>query len=131
MLAALALLAIQDGGALPPSGDARTLGASIAVVECIKMREGMASPQAFVAAVPSLRQRLAADPRLAGVAVDDAGGRGCRVSFTGTPAEADYMAVRARSAPGQLLFSQTPQPGGARLISTTLTYPTRRPAASN
>jgi hypothetical protein len=130
MLAALAVVGLQvgavaQGGAPRAPDDALTLGAGIAISQCIMMRESEASPAAFVAAVGPLRQRLAADPRLSGVTVDDAAGRGCRVSFTGTSTDADLMAARAKMAPNQLLFTRRPLPGGGERISTTLIYPTR------
>ena len=83
------------------------------------MREARPTRPDFIAGVGPLRQRLAADPRLAGVTIDDAGGQGCRVSFTGSTAQADVMAARAKMTPNQLQFTRQPQPGGGELISTT------------
>jgi hypothetical protein len=131
MLLALALLGLQ-AGAIPQGGvvrapdDRLTYGASIAITQCLFMREGQATRAGFVAGVAPLRQRLAADPRLKGVTVDDAGGTGCRVSFIGSKAEADLMAARAAAQPlNQIAFSRRPAPGGLERVSTTLTYPTR------
>lgn len=130
MLMALAMLmqagAIPQGGVVRPPDDALTYGASIAVTQCIFMREGQGTRAGFIAGVAPLRRRLSADPRLKGVTVDDAGGEGCRVSFTGTKAEADLMAARAATQPpNQIAFSRRPAPDGLERVSTTLTYPTR------
>ena len=128
MLATLALLGLQagalpQGGLMRPPDDQLTYGASIAITQCIMMREGATSRAAFIAGVAPLRRRLAADPRLAGVTVDEADGRGCRVRFTGTPADADLMGARAKMTPNQLLFSRKPTSAGGELISTILIDP--------
>ena len=128
MLAALAMFGLQ-AAVLPSAGvphapdDEVTTGASIAIVRCLEMRESQATRAGFIAGVPGLSRRLAADPRLAGVTIDNADGRGCRVSFTGSAADADLMAARAGMTPNQLLFTRRPLPTGGELISTTLIDP--------
>ena len=121
----LALAVLVQAGALPQGGAVRV----IAITQCIFMREQQATAAAFIAGVGPLRRRLAADPRLAGVTVDDASGTGCRVSFTGTPADADLVGDRAKMAPNQLLFSRMPLPSGRVRTSTTLIYPRSNDAA--
>ena len=89
MLAALLVATLQE----PTDADAAA-GAGTSFVECVQMFAASPSRAAFLKLTREVGRGVEADmkPTAGGLAIDDAGGRGCRVTYRGDKAKADRLA---------------------------------------
>lgn len=108
MLAVVVLaLALQTPTDADPAA-----GAAMAMGECLQSFAASPSKAAFVKLEGDLGRAIAADPAMGklGFSVDDAGGRGCRVTYTGDKSKATRLAEAypklAAGCPQQAVDSQ-------------------------
>lgn len=92
LLAALAAAALQ--GAPPASAEDPAAGAAVGFFTCAESLGASASKAAFVKQSGDVGRAVAADPMMGGkgFSIDDAEGRGCRVTYAGDPIKAAQLA---------------------------------------